>query len=240
MEPTVVLLHGLARTRRSMARLARHLEDAGHRTWSCTCPSTRRTIPSLAAWVEESLREDLSDRPLVAVTHSLGGILVRHLADALPWRGVVMLAPPNRGSALARRLKDNRLYRALYGPAGQDVAHPERWPLPPRPFAVIAGTSGPTLGNPPSLLTAALGLLPRDEPSDGTVTVSETRLEGMADFATVPASHTWIMNHPETRRLVLHFLAHGRFPDDAARPRSSKSAAEPPSPAVASPSKNEK
>jgi hypothetical protein len=33
----------------------------------------------------------------------------------------------------------------------------------------------------------------------------------MADFATVDASHTWIMNHPEVRAMVLEFLARGRL-----------------------------
>jgi len=53
--------------------------------------------------------------------------------------------------------------------------------------------------------------MPRDEPSDGIVTVAETRLEGMVDFATVDASHTWIMNHPQARAMVLEFLARGRL-----------------------------
>jgi hypothetical protein len=43
------------------------------------------------------------------------------------------------------------------------------------------------------------------------VAVEETRLEGMADFATVDATHTWIVNNPEARRLVVRFLAKGRF-----------------------------
>jgi hypothetical protein len=34
----------------------------------------------------------------------------------------------------------------------------------------------------------------------------------MADFATVAASHAWIMNHPRVPELVLGFLEHGRFP----------------------------
>jgi len=33
----------------------------------------------------------------------------------------------------------------------------------------------------------------------------------MADFATVDASHTWIMNHPEVRAMVLEFLRSGDF-----------------------------
>jgi hypothetical protein len=33
----------------------------------------------------------------------------------------------------------------------------------------------------------------------------------MSAFATVDASHTWIMNHEETHRLVIEFLTQGEF-----------------------------
>jgi hypothetical protein len=46
---------------------------------------------------------------------------------------------------------------------------------------------------------------------DGVITVEEARLTVMADFATVNASHTWIMNHPDTRQMVLSYLMHGAF-----------------------------
>ncbi|GMV39728.1 MAG: hypothetical protein AMXMBFR64_14440 [Myxococcales bacterium] len=202
---TVVLLHGLARTRRSLAGLQRHLDALGYETWSCTYPSRSLGIADLAAWISEAIQRDLGDRPLYAVTHSLGGILVRHM-PSLPWRGVVMLAPPNQGSRVAALLRDHPLFRRFYGPAGQDVADPSTWPPPPRPFAVIAGTAAPTLGNPTSWGTRALGLIPAGCPSDGTVLVDEARHPDAAAFVTVPASHTWIMNHPDVRELVVELL----------------------------------
>lgn len=204
--PTIVLLHGLARTHRSLAGLGRFLRANGYATWSQTYPSRRLSVPELADTLAARIQTELPDRPLVAVTHSLGGILVRHMATRLPWEGVVMLAPPNSGSRLAASLEANPLFRWYFGPAARDVARAENWPAPPTPCAVIAGTRGPSVGNPPSWLSVSLGLMPRDEPHDGTVTVAETRHEAMSAFATVPASHTWIMNHPETRRLVLQYL----------------------------------
>ena len=205
MTRTIVLLHGLARTRRSLAGLARHLEREGFETWACTYPSREMGIRELAAWVADAIERDLAGRELSAVTHSLGGILVRHLGH-LPWRSVVMLAPPNQGSRVATLLRDNPLFRGFYGPAGQQVASPDAWPPPPRPFAIITGTAAPTLGNPVSWATRGLGLIPPEHPSDGTVLVEEARHPDAADFRTIAASHTWIMNHPEVRAWVVELL----------------------------------
>ncbi len=206
-KPTVVFLHGLGRTHRSMAGLRKAVEQAGYRTWARTYPSRRRSIDDLARTVAGWIAEELPGEPLVAVTHSLGGILVRHMPE-LPWRGVVMLAPPNAGSRVARALRDNGLFRWYFGPAGQQVCDATAWPLPEGvPVAVIAGTAGATVGNPTSWLSQGLmRLLPPDEPHDGTVAVCETRLPTEIAFATVPASHTWIMDHPETRAHVLALL----------------------------------
>ena len=219
MKPTVVFLHGLARSHRSLAILRRAVEDAGYPTWARSYPSRRLDLAALADWLAQAIREDLGEGPLFGVTHSLGGVLVRHLADRLSWRGVVMLAPPNRGSRVAGAFKDNPVFRWYFGPAGQQVERAQGWPAPPSPFGVIAGTASLSAAAPPGWLTRALRLLPPDEPSDGTVAVSETRLDGMADFTSVAASHAWIMNHPRVPELVLGFLEYGRFPPYAGEVR---------------------
>ena len=211
MKPTVVFLHGLGRTHRSLSGLRRLVGRHGYRTWGRTYPSRRMSLTDLAEQVATSIRADLGDGPILGVTHSLGGILVRHMGSMLEWQGVVMLAPPNTGSRVAAALSANPLFRWYFGPAGGDLGDPGRWPPPPEPYAVIAGTRGATLGNVPSWMISALALLPPGERSDGTVTVAETRLPGMRGFAEVDAGHTWLMNHSRTRDLVLHFLEHRQF-----------------------------
>ena len=208
--PIVVLLHGLSRTRLSMAGLARHLTRAGFTTWSRGYPSRRRSIADaadeVAGWIA---RELPAGRPLAAVTHSLGGLLIRHMAARIPFSRVVMLAPPNQGSLLARALRERPLYRWLYGPAGQEIAAAGEggvWPPLAAPTAVIAGTRARGGWNPTSWVSRGVGAFGPDEPNDGTLAVSETWLAGMAAFATVDASHTWIMDHPAARALVLRFL----------------------------------
>jgi triacylglycerol lipase len=212
----VVLLHGLLRSARSMTSLQRALEAEGHEVWARSYASQRRSIEESATEIAAELRARYAGRSVMLVTHSLGGIIARHLAgpvgEGLRIERIVMLAPPNRGSRLARRLGDLRLFRRLYGPAGQQLrAHDDAgWPVPTVPVAVIAGTEARGL-NPTGWLSWVTGLIPPDQPSDGTVLVEETHLPRMADFATVTATHTFIMDHPEVHEMVRRFLREGRL-----------------------------
>ncbi len=208
--PLVVLLHGLARGQGSMAKLGTFLRKQGFDTWSHTYPSRRHSITYLAGAVGEQLLEAAGERPLYAVTHSMGGILVRHLQDPrLHWSRIVMLAPPNQGSRLAAGLVRNPLFRWFYGPAGSELADASAWPAPPAPFAVIAGTRSRALSNVTSWTVGRR--FPAGVANDGTVAVEETKLPGMSAFAEVEATHTWIMNSPNVHRLVLAYLRQGAF-----------------------------
>ena len=207
--PLVILLHGLARRHTSMARMAAHLHQAGWDTWAKSYPSRSLPIEALAQQVTQWLLTAAGERPLYAVTHSMGGIVLRHLRDPrLRWQRIVMLAPPNQGSTLAAGLIDNPFFGWFFGPAGRGLATlPPAWPAPPAPFAVIAGTRRFALHNPTSwTIGRRFGA---DDPNDGTVAVRETRLPDMADFAEVDATHTWIMNDARVQLMTERFLRHG-------------------------------
>jgi hypothetical protein len=191
-----------------MAKLGGYLREQGFETWSHTYASRRHSIAELASTLTEQLVA--LGRPLHAVTHSMGGIIVRHLHDPrLAWSRIVMLAPPNQGSQLAAGLAHNPLFRWFYGPAGTDLADPSAWPAPPAPFAVIAGTRNVALTNPTSWTMGRR--FQAGVKNDGTVAVEETKLPEMSAFAEVDATHTWIMNAPDVRRLVVEYLKNGRF-----------------------------
>lgn len=210
MLPTVVLLHGLARGAGSLAGMGRALQAAGFPVWSCDYSSTSTSIADAADDVCRRIREELPDRELHAVTHSLGGIVVRCLGDrGLDWRRIVMLAPPNRGSRIANMLAGQALFQKAYGLAGVELSEDRKWPFPPAPFGVIAGTKKRSWTNPTSFLTRFV--LSDDVEHDGTVLVDETKLDGMAAFATVDANHTFIMNDLKAQQLAVRFLLEGVF-----------------------------
>jgi len=196
-----------------MQRMKRSLEGNGYYVANVDYPSRDHEIEVLAPLaIEDGLgqcAEHAGISTVHFVTHSLGGILVRvYLADnAIANLGrVVMLAPPNQGSKAVDEMERIPGFDWLNGPAGYQLGKgPESVPLrlgaPDFDFAVIAGnlTIDP--------ITSAL----LDDPDDGKVSVSDTRLEGMRDFVVVPVSHAMIMQNREVIRLVMNYLARGSF-----------------------------
>lgn len=209
---TVVLLHGLARSDASMADMARALEAAGFDVASIDYPSRDGSIGALTSYVTDQIVERHPDRELHAVTHSLGGIIFRHLHHPrLRWQRAVMIAPPNQGSQTAATYADRAAFGWFYGPAGRELAgSAAAWPPPPARFAVIAGTRRRALINPTSWVSGRV--FAADQDHDGTVAVDETRLDGMSGFRTVDATHTTIMNDPTVQALTIAFLREGVMP----------------------------
>jgi hypothetical protein len=139
----------------------------------------------------------------------MGGIVVRaFLKSHRPGNlgRVVMLSPPNRGSEVVDRLRDSRLFRVATGPAGQELGtDAASMPNVLGPVDFVLGViAGGRSINP--LFSAWIPGV-----DDGTVAVSRTRIEGMADFIVVPYTHSFIMRRSEVAGHVVHFLAHGRF-----------------------------
>ena len=128
---TVILLHGISRSSRIMLRLETALQDAGYTVRNIDYPSVTHSLETLAELVLQKIRTDIEiGEPLHFVGHSMGAILVRlMLRDHRPEKlgRVVMIAPPNHGSAVAGFLQRFGFYKKWFGPAGQQIGHESQW-----------------------------------------------------------------------------------------------------------------
>jgi pimeloyl-ACP methyl ester carboxylesterase len=208
----VILLHGLARTSRSMAQLASAFTARGYRVANVDYPSREHRIEALAEIaLSEGLRvcQAATHGQIHFVTHSLGGIILRYyLAQhRIPNLGrVVMLAPPNRGSEVVDSFGQLPGFELLNGPAGAQLGTdadsiPLRLGPVDYPVGVIAGTRSI---NP--LLSTAL-----PDPDDGKVSVARAKVEGMTDFIELPISHPFIMQRAAAIAQAVAFIETGAF-----------------------------
>ncbi len=206
----VILLHGLARTNASMSIIEATLVEAGFETVNFDYPSTKYPIADLSETQIPLALDDCSpDMTVHFITHSLGGILVRHYLGnhELERLGrVVMLGPPNKGSHVVDVLRDFPGYELINGPAGMQLGtEPTSIPnsLGSADFEVgiIAGSRSVNL-----ILSNFLV-----NPDDGKVSVANTKLDGMSDHIVLPVTHTFMMRDEEVVRQTLQFLKTGKF-----------------------------
>lgn len=212
---TVVLIHGLLRTPRSMWAVAAWLKRKGYRVLLVGYPSRKVPISEAVAQHIQprlaKLAETLEAGTQVHfVTHSLGGIVFRAWAaqrdPAFPLGRSVLLAPPNRGSEIIDDVRRLGWARWVVGPVSAELGTDadstpnSLGPLPPN-TGVIMGNRGRI-----SLFQHLVG-----RESDGIVTIDSARGEGAAGFTLLPTDHTFIVLQPVVLRAVHRFLRNGSF-----------------------------
>jgi triacylglycerol esterase/lipase EstA (alpha/beta hydrolase family) len=216
-ERCVILLHGLARTSSSMSELGNALNEEGYGVALVDYPSRIHSIEILSklaidTGVESCMKN--GNTRLYFVTHSLGGILVRAYLDKRVIPGlerIVMLAPPNHGSAVVDSVKNVPGVVWLNGPAFLELGTDEQSvPLSLGKIksntAVIAGTRSVNL-----LLSNFL-----ENPDDGKVSVESARLDGMCAMLVIAVSHPFIMKDELAIEQTVSYLNTGRFSEDSA------------------------
>lgn len=207
----VLLLHGLARTSRSMHPLAHFLQRQGYVVHNAGYPSRNMPIEALAQSHLPKAFARLTGQGVATihvVTHSMGGIVLRCFVRAAKpaYLGrVVMLSPPNQGSEVVDVLARFAWFRWFFGPAGCQLGTGEDG-LPGH-LGPVNFPLGIIIGNRP-----AIGLTHFfPGPNDGKVSVARAQVAGTQDFLVLPCGHALIMRKVEVQRQVLHFLRHGRF-----------------------------
>jgi len=220
----IIVLHGLMRSRNSLARMTEFLrENTDATVCNFEYASTRFKIAHHAGALARVVENMSSAKSVHFVGHSLGNLIVRYYLDSRyqaedttglnvppPIGRMVMLGAPNMGTELATRFAKNPVLMSLWGHSGNELAR--EWETlqielatPRTEFGVIAGQS---FGNP--FLSSE---------GDFIVKVEETRLPGAADFMTVRSVHSTLMNVPEVQAATVRFLKEGYFRSEEERER---------------------
>jgi hypothetical protein len=210
----IVCVHGMGRTRYSMAALARYLRQRGHTVHLFGYPRRRaldEAARRLSAFID---RKGLGEggAGLGFIGHSAGGVVLRYLSRERPGFRAgrsVALGSPIAGSILAERYADSWLVRSACGPILTSLHPRVVAALPPAPceLAGIAGTAETRLLPASFLLRPVAG----GRRSDSTVLVEETRAHELHDWIEVSVIHTLLPASRRVHELVGHYLAHGRF-----------------------------
>jgi pimeloyl-ACP methyl ester carboxylesterase len=208
MRPAVIIfVHGLWLTGGESMALRRRLEDAlGAETHAFRYASRTMPMSEVTSRLERFARE-LAAPTMHFVGHSLGGLVLLRLFErfpTLPPGRVVFLGTPGVGSQAVTALARFGWASTLLGACVTDeLMHPQvrRWTAA-RDLGVIAGSRPLGLGQ----------FIARfNEPSDGTVAVSETRLPGVTDHLVLPVSHMGMLLSARVAQECAKFLRTGGF-----------------------------
>ena len=203
---TVVLVHGLWVHGFTMELMRRRVARCGYRALAYSYPSMKLTLTENAERLACFCRGIAAPR-LHFVGHSLGGLIVLRMleraAGLAPGR-VVLTGTPFVESYAARRLARLPGGRAALGRSMPEWLESGRPALDARhEIGVIAGS-----------LPLGLGRIVAPDlpaPSDGMVSVAETRLPAMRDHIILPVSHTGMLLSPRVARQICAFLRTGTF-----------------------------
>ncbi len=198
-----LLVHGLGRTPVSLFGVSAALRHARHRTRFFGYSPTFESVPRISNRLVNLLRA-LAQRkePVGLVGHSLGGLLLRRALAEVPELRVhhlVFLGTPQavpRAARLAWRWFPP--FRILARGCAQLLTSADTFASLPAlkvPFTIIAGTAGPRGRFSPF----------HDEPNDGLVAVSETRITE-AEPILLPVLHTIMMDAPAVREHIVRLM----------------------------------
>lgn len=203
----VVYLHGLWLAGQESLLLRRRLQNLyGFDTVVFRYPSVSATMAEVTARLQAFI-EKMAPAELHLLGHSLGGLVAYRLLERFPEQPpgrVVFLGTPSVASRAAANVVGARWAQMLLGRCvGEELltAHRREWSSS-RSLGIIAGTRCVGLGQ----FVAQF-----DEPSDGTVAVSETRLPGATEHISLPVSHMGMLLSARVAREAGEFLCRGHF-----------------------------
>ncbi len=205
MSSSIVFIHGLWMNGMDMTVLEHRFKKAGYSSSRFRYKSINATPVNNAHKLTEVINQIKSDQ-IHFVCHSLGGLVLRHCLDLHPLNkpgNIVMLGTPNQTSSAAKTFSGWPGGSLLLG---KSIDNGLLGPLPAwsgkQNIGVVAGD-----------LRFGLGLIVPNipTPSDGTVAIEETRLDGIRDHITLHVSHFGLLISKETFIQTKHFIEHAQF-----------------------------
>ncbi|HGS4697700.1 TPA: triacylglycerol lipase [Vibrio parahaemolyticus] len=196
----IIILHGLYMHGLVMQPLSQKLRKLGYETQVISYNTVAIDESSLFDSIDHSLNPLTAN---VLVGHSLGGLMIkRYLANRKPTTSlishVVAIGSPLKGASIVGRIQDLGLGAILGNSPHHGLnKHDDAWAFPQK-LGSIAGT----------VPIGARPLLIRNDNtmSDGTVTVEETRLDGMQDHIEVKQTHTSLIYNTFVPQQIVHFI----------------------------------
>ncbi len=201
----VIILHGLYMHGLVMQPLSQKLKKLGYETRVISYNTVSIHEPSLFDSIDQALNPLTAN---VLVGHSLGGLMIkRYLASRQPTTSlvshVIAIGSPLKGASIVSRLQDLGLGAILGNSPYHGLnEHEDVWRFPQK-LGSIAGTMA--IGARPILMHRDHTL------SDGTVTVEETRLDGMQDHIETKQTHTGLIYNTFVPTQIDHFIRTDRF-----------------------------
>ncbi|KGY13367.1 cobinamide adenolsyltransferase [Vibrio tubiashii] len=201
----IIILHGLYMHGMVMQPLSHRLRDFGYRTKILSYNSVAIDEQQVFSSIDNALSTSTCN---VLVGHSLGGLIIKHYLEARKpdldtVSHVVTIGSPMQGASIVTRIQELGISAILGNAPFFGLAqHESSWSLPQR-LGCIAGT----------LPLGARSLLLMDNKimSDGTVTVEETKIEGMTDHIEVRNSHTSMIYSSFVPKQIDYFIQKNTF-----------------------------
>ena len=201
----IVILHGLYMHGLVMKPLSQKLRSYGYDTKTVSYNSLAIDENKVFGVIDHALSMTQTN---VLVGHSLGGLIIKHyLVSRSPnikhISHVVTVGSPLQGASIVNRIQDLGMGSVLgNAPKFGLEQHEDNWSHPQK-LGSIAGT----------LAIGARNLLMMEDNalSDGTVTVEETKIEGMTDHIEMRSAHSSMIFHSALPKQINNFVKNNRF-----------------------------
>ncbi len=206
----VILLHGIGQKQYVFKKLSNTLEENDYDILNIKYPSTKMSIEGITEFIHKEIKPVTNKYEEVNfVGFSLGGLIIRAYLNKYKLENlgkVIFMGTPHAGSEIADLLKNIKIFKNIFGPAGQQLVTNNNQlanilGTPYYEFATIAG----------NLSLDIWFLLFLTKANDGKVSVRSAKLEGAKDHITLKVSHWQMPKSKRVCRQVVYFLENSTF-----------------------------